>query len=139
MQLDARQAGGTNVLSPASAVSVAAAGALDLAGYDQTLPSLANAGTVALAGTNAGTTLAVTGDYQGEGGTLVLGTALAGSASPTDRLAVAGDVSGTTTLAIVDLGGKWAQTTGDGIELRQCRRRFALERLLGRPHHCRRL
>ncbi len=110
------QAGGTAVLSPASSVTVASGASLVLAGYSQSVASLANAGTVTVAGTTAGATLTVAGDYAG-GGTLVLGAALAGDASPADRLTVGGDVSGTTRLAVVNLGGKGAATTGNGIEV----------------------
>ncbi|MBZ9937292.1 autotransporter outer membrane beta-barrel domain-containing protein [Mesorhizobium sp. BR1-1-16] len=111
------QAGGTDVLSPSSALSVASGATLDLAGYSQVVSNLANSGTVTTAGSVAGTTLTVSGDYVGTNGALVLGAVLGGDGASTDRLAVAGDVSGTTRLAIINLGGTGAQTTGDGIEL----------------------
>ncbi|MBN9000331.1 MAG: autotransporter outer membrane beta-barrel domain-containing protein, partial [Rhizobiales bacterium] len=103
--------------SPDSDVAVASGGTLDLAGYDQTLLSLANSGIVSLAGSRAGTTLTVAGDYAGTGGIVVLAAALGPDGSPADRLVVEGDVSGTTRLSIVNLGGNGALTTGSGIEV----------------------
>ena len=111
------RAGRTDALSAASAVTLASGATLDLAGYSQTLPSLANAGTVKVAGQRAGATLTVGGDYAGSGGTLVLGAALGGDSSVTDRLVVGGDVSGTTRLAVVNLGGQGGKTIGSGIKV----------------------
>ncbi|MCX5494537.1 autotransporter outer membrane beta-barrel domain-containing protein [Kaistia dalseonensis] len=110
------RAGAAAAFSPLSAVSIANGAVLDLAGYSQTVASLSNAGTVSVLGTTAGATLAVSGDYVGSG-TLTLGTALGGDASATDRLTVAGNVSGVTRLQVVNLGGSGAATLGDGIEL----------------------
>ncbi|MCX5514337.1 autotransporter outer membrane beta-barrel domain-containing protein [Kaistia algarum] len=109
-------AGAVDAFSPASDFSVSAGAILDLAGYDETVASLANAGTISLLGRGAGTTLTVAGDYEGTG-TVALGTVLGGDASLTDRLAIGGNVSGSTRLAVVNLGGLGAQTTGDGIEI----------------------
>lgn len=110
-------AGAEGAFSPNSDVTVAANGVLDLAGYDQTVASLANAGIVSLVGGTAGTILTVAGDYRGEGGSLALATVLGADDSATDRLVVQGDVSGATRFAIVNLGGTGAQTLGDGIEV----------------------
>lgn len=110
------RAGIANAISPNSAVSVANGAILDLDGFDQTLMSLTNDGTVSVFGTIAGATLTVAGDYAGTG-TLVLGAALAGDDSTTDKLAVTGNVSGTTFVQIVNLGGTGAQTTGSGIQV----------------------
>lgn len=111
------QAGAANVLSTASAATIGAGGTLALAGTDQTVPSIVNAGTVSTLGSSAGAELTVTGDYAGSGGTLVLGAKLGNDASPTDRLVVEGDVSGTTSVSVTNLGGTGAPTTGDGIEV----------------------
>ncbi len=109
-------AGAEGAFSAASDFTVASGAVLDLSGFSQTVASLANAGTVSLAGTTAGTVLTVSGNYAG-GGSIVLGTALGGDTSPTDRLVVQGDVSGQSRLAIVNLGGQGAQTSGGGIEI----------------------
>ncbi|SHF50073.1 outer membrane autotransporter barrel domain-containing protein [Kaistia soli DSM 19436] len=111
------QAGGVDVLSPSSAVSVASGATLDLAGFGQVVSRLANAGTVTVAGSKPGTTLTVSGDYSGSDGTLVLGADLGNQAVAADRLVVDGSVSGTTRLTVVNLGGTGAPTTGNGIEL----------------------
>lgn len=110
-------AGAEGAFSPNSDVTVAANGVLDLAGYGQTVASLTNAGIVSLVGGSAGTVLTIAGDYRGEGGSLALASVLAADDSPTDRLVVQGDASGSTRLAIVNLDGEGAQTLGDGIEI----------------------
>ena len=104
-----------NVFNASSAFAVQAAGTLDLAGHGQHLASLANAGTVHF-GSTPGTTLAVQGDYSGQGGTLVFNTALAGDASTTDQLVVAGNTAGNTTVRVTNVGGAGAQTA-QGIKL----------------------
>ncbi|CAM5762545.1 hypothetical protein LMIY3S_00508 [Labrys miyagiensis] len=112
------QAGVANAFSPNSDVNVTA-GTLDANGFDQTVKSLTNAGTVAtnLKGGTAGTTLTVNGDYVGvSGSTLVLNTYLASDNSPTDKLVVHGNVSGTTTLLVNNTTGPGA-ATNDGIEV----------------------
>ncbi|MBP0582010.1 autotransporter outer membrane beta-barrel domain-containing protein [Labrys sp. LIt4] len=114
------QAGAANAFSPNSDVNVTA-GTLDANGFNQTVKSLTNAGTVAtnLKGGPPGTTLTVTGDYVGADGRLELNTYLASDNSPTDKLIVNGNVSGTTTLTIHNIGGPGAATTADGIEVIQ--------------------
>ncbi|SEF22395.1 autotransporter outer membrane beta-barrel domain-containing protein [Variovorax sp. NFACC27] len=114
------KAGATNAFSGASAHTVGAGGTLDLAGFSQKLPSLANGGIVSLVGTAPGTTLTITGAYVGNNGTLRLGTALGDSGSASDRLVLAGagaSASGRTTLQVTNLGGLGALTSGSGIEL----------------------
>ncbi|RCS22763.1 autotransporter outer membrane beta-barrel domain-containing protein, partial [Phyllobacterium salinisoli] len=108
------RAGGANVFSAASAHSVLAGGTLDLNSFDQTLVSLNNAGLVRLNGA-PGTALAVTGNYSGNGGTLVVNTALHGDASPTDRL-FANTTSGSSRLQVNNVGGTGARTT-EGIKV----------------------
>ena len=82
-------------------------------------------GTVA-PGNSIGT-LTVAGDYAGSGGTLEIETVLGGDASPTDRLVVTGNTSGTTRVKVINLGGGGAQTAKRHQD-RRCRRR--LERQL---------
>ena len=111
------QAGATGAFSPNSDFNVSA-GALDLNGINQTVRSLANAGLVAtnLAGGTPGTTLTVTGDYAGAGGTVRLNSQLGADASPTDRLVVNGATSGTGILQVINRGGLGAQTV-EGIKI----------------------
>jgi fibronectin-binding autotransporter adhesin len=109
------RAGAANTFSKASAFTVASGGTLDLAGFNQTLASLANAGTVALGGA-PGTTLTVAGNYVGNGGIVSLNTALGGDTSPTDRLVVQGDMSGTSSLRVTNVGGAGAPTI-EGIKV----------------------
>lgn len=115
------QAGAANAFSPNSDVKVTA-GTLDANGFNQTVKSLTNAGTVAtnLKGGPAGTALTVAGDYVGDDGFLELNTYLASDSAPTDKLIVNGNVSGTTTLNIHNTtapAGPGAATTADGIEV----------------------
>ncbi|MEZ2298520.1 autotransporter outer membrane beta-barrel domain-containing protein [Variovorax sp. RCC_210] len=112
-------AGGTNALSATSAHSVAAGATLDLGGFNQTVASLSNSGTVSLAGAAPGTTLTVNGPYSGQNGVVRLGTVL-NAAGPSDRLVLDGAgaaASGRTTVQIVNLGGLGALTSGNGIEV----------------------
>ncbi|MGJ7507098.1 autotransporter outer membrane beta-barrel domain-containing protein [Variovorax sp. GT1P44] len=114
------RAGAANSFSASSAHTVAAGATLDTAGFNQTVASLRNAGTVNLLSTAAGSTLTVNGAYIGNNGVLNLGTVLGGSASLSDRLVLNGpgaSASGNTTVRITNLGGLGAQTTGNGIEV----------------------
>lgn len=108
-------AGTTNAFSSTSSTSVLAGGTLDAAGFDQTLSVLTNAGSVIVGGA-PGATLTVSGNYVGAGGTLRLNTALGNDASTTDRLVVAGNTSGLTTLVVNNVGGKGALTV-EGIRV----------------------
>ncbi|MCK1475963.1 autotransporter outer membrane beta-barrel domain-containing protein [Bradyrhizobium sp. 197] len=108
-------AGATNVFSPLSAHTVLSGGTLDLAGFNQTVASLDNAGLVNLSGA-PGTTLTVTGGYAGSGGTINLNTALGGDSSVTDRLVVGGSTSGATNLKVTNVGGAGAPTV-EGIKV----------------------
>lgn len=109
------RAGATNTFSALSATTTLAGGTFDLAGFDQTVASLDNAGAVNLGGA-PGTTLTVTGNYVGNGGTLNVNTALGGDASPTDRLVVNGNTSGSSSLRVTNVGGLGAPTT-EGIKV----------------------
>ncbi|WP_245488152.1 autotransporter family protein [Rhizobium ruizarguesonis] len=73
-----------------------------------------NAGTIA-PGNSIGT-LTISGDYTGSGGTLESESVLGGDTSPTDRLVVTGDTSGTTNVKVINLGGVGAQTV-EGIKI----------------------
>ncbi len=111
------RAGAPNTLSAGSAHSVAAGATLDLAGFDQAVVSLANSGTVSLAGAAPGATLTVTGGYVGHNGVLRVGTALGGN-GPADRLVLdGGAASGRTQMQVVNVGGLGALTSGNGIEV----------------------
>ncbi|WP_369662741.1 autotransporter outer membrane beta-barrel domain-containing protein [Variovorax sp. V15] len=114
------KAGATGTFSAASAHTVQSGATLDLAGFSQTVASLANSGTVSLVGTAPGTTLTVNGAYVGNNGVLRLGTVLGDSTSLSDRLVLNGasaSASGRTTVQITQLGGLGALTTGNGIEV----------------------
>ena len=114
------RAGAANSFSAASAYTVASGATLDAAGFNQTLSSLSNAGTVSLPGSTPGNTLTITGPCGGNGGTLPLGTALGDSTSASDRLVLSGasaSASGKTQIQVTNLGGLGALTTGNGIEV----------------------
>jgi len=111
------KAGAANTLSAASAHSVASGATLDLAGFSQTVASLANSGVVSLAGATPGTTVTVNGNYVGNNGVLKLGTAL-NATGPSDRLVIdSGAASGRTNVQFANLGGLGALTSGNGIEV----------------------
>lgn len=112
------RAGAANTFSAGSAHTVAAGATLDLAGFNQTVAGVTSAGTVSLRGSTPGTVLTVTGPWVGQGGTLAVGTALAGNGSASDKLLLSGAsavASGTTALQVTNLGGLGGQTTGSGI------------------------
>lgn len=76
---------------------------------------LSNKGQVALNNSRTGDVLTVSGDYAG-GGTLALDVVLGDSSSAADHLVVQGNTdAGPTTLAITNLSGAGAATSGDGI------------------------
>ncbi|MHC5232966.1 autotransporter family protein [Brucella sp. LJL56] len=109
------RAGGENTFSAASVVDLAKATALDLGGYDQTIAGLSNEGIVKF-GAKPGTTLTIAGNYAGNGGLLVFNADLGGDDSATDRLAVAGNTSGSSTVQINNLKGEGAPTV-EGIKI----------------------
>lgn len=61
-------------------------------------------------------TLTVTGNYHGDGGLLVMNTQLGDDNSPTDKLVVTGDTTGSTYVAVNNAGGIGALTT-NGIKI----------------------
>lgn len=112
------RAGATDALGTAASYAVNAGATLDLAGFNQTISGLTNAGTVSLRGATPGTTLTVQGNYVGNNGVLQLGTVLGDNASATDRLVIdGGSATGNTTVQVTNVGGLGAQTSGNGIEL----------------------
>lgn len=77
--------------------------------------TLSNAGLAQIAGNGIGNTLTVS-NYVGQGGTVALNTFLGTDGSPSDRLVIdGGTASGTSRLAITNVGGPGATTTGNGI------------------------
>jgi fibronectin-binding autotransporter adhesin len=115
------RAGAAGAFSAASTFSVANGAQLDLAGLDQTVAGLSNGGLVTLNTPNGkpGTTLTVTGNYVGQGGTIAMNTYLGADGSPTDHVVINGNASGNTLLDIRNVGGPGALTTDNGIQLIQ--------------------
>uniref|UniRef100_Q11CH2 Outer membrane autotransporter barrel domain n=1 Tax=Chelativorans sp. (strain BNC1) TaxID=266779 RepID=Q11CH2_CHESB len=109
------KAAAADMFSAGSAHTVLQAGTLHLSGFDQTVAWLDNAGDVVMGGA-PGTTLSITGDYKGSGGTIRFNTALGEDASKTDRLVVGGATSGSTNLKVVNAGGRGAPTR-EGIKV----------------------
>ena len=111
------RAGDTNRFSPNSAVTVASGGTLDLNGFNQTIPSITNAGLVNMGtGTAPGTVLTTT-NYTGTGRTLALNTFLGTDGSPSDRLIINanGTATGNTGIVVTNAGGPGLLTLADGI------------------------
>ena len=73
-------------------------------------------GELALFDGEAGDSVAFDGNFAGLGGSVTLDTVLEGDASPTDRLSIGGNATGTTALVVNNLGGGGA-ATDDGILL----------------------
>ena len=116
------QAGAINSLSASSGIVVDAAGQLDLGGYDQTVVSLNNGGTVTFnknhtSGRNH-SVFTVTGDYTGNHGTIVFDTALGDDTSLSDKLVINGNATGSTNVRVNNLGGLGNETI-EGIQLIQ--------------------
>ncbi|WP_439098826.1 autotransporter family protein [Bradyrhizobium yuanmingense] len=109
------RAGAAGAFSAVSTYAANAGTTLDLNGFNQTVASLDNAGTLRF-GSVPGTTLTVTGNYVGSDGTLLLNTALGGDGSITDRIVVQGSTSGASTLRIANIGGSGGQTV-EGIKV----------------------
>ncbi|MBV2145032.1 autotransporter outer membrane beta-barrel domain-containing protein, partial [Falsochrobactrum sp. TDYN1] len=81
-----------------------------------TVGAVQNMGTIMPGGSNTTGTLTVTGDYEGDNGTLIIETTLGDDTSATDHLKIAGDTSGNTTVVVHNMGGAGAQTK-DGIRV----------------------
>jgi outer membrane autotransporter protein len=119
--------GGNSLVATAN-VTIAANGTLqagNAAGNSRTriVGNLASAGLVNLSGpagsAKAGDTLAVTGNFTGNGGQVRLDTVLGGDNSPTDLVSITGNAVGGSLLAINNTGGLGGLTTGDGIRVVQ--------------------
>ncbi|WP_145543987.1 autotransporter outer membrane beta-barrel domain-containing protein [Yersinia frederiksenii] len=111
----ALKASANNVFSASSDYITQTAGSLDLNGYNQTLNSLDNSGTVNFGGLG-GNTLTITGDYSGNDGLLNMNSILEDDDSITDKLIIDGNTAGNTFVQVNNLGGSGAQTL-NGIEL----------------------
>ena len=99
-----------------SSLNVDSTSAWNVSG-DSTLASLTNNGTVNFSSDGQARTIVVSGNYAGDGGTLVMNTVLGDDSSQTDKLVVLGDVeAGSTATTINNLGGSGAQTV-EGIEI----------------------
>ncbi|MEN3931264.1 autotransporter outer membrane beta-barrel domain-containing protein [Microvirga sp. W0021] len=114
------QAGGVDVFSSASATTVHAGGTLRLQGFNQTIDTIDNAGSIYL-NTNygiPGVRLTST-NYSGQNGMLYMNIALGDNSSPTDQLVLkaTGSATGLTFLNFTDVGGLGGYTTGDGIKV----------------------
>ncbi|MBX8496649.1 autotransporter outer membrane beta-barrel domain-containing protein [Pseudomonas cichorii] len=84
------------------------------------LTTLNNAGTLDMSnGSSSATdTLTVNGNYVGSNGQLLLQSVLGDDSSPSDKLVVSrGSISGTTRIAVNNLGGTGALTLQNGIEV----------------------
>ena len=80
--------------------------------------NLSNGGLISLAqgAAHTGNVLTVGGNYAGNGGKLEFNTRLGDDHSPTDKLLVNGNASGTTGVSVNNVGGTGAKTV-DGIEI----------------------
>jgi len=110
------RSGADDTFSSHSDFVVGEKGLLALSDYSQTISSLENAGTVSLGNSTAGTVLTVKGNYEGQDGLLVFNSVLEGDDSLTDRFVVKGDTSGSTRVAVNNLGGSGKKTI-NGLEL----------------------
>ncbi len=89
----------------------------NLTGNSTLSSHLSNAGQINFQ--NPNTVLTVNGNYKGTSGSVIrLNTQLGDDNSPTDKLHVVGDATGTTRLDVVNVGGSGAQTV-DGINVVQ--------------------
>jgi outer membrane autotransporter protein len=112
-------AGTTTVAGGLLSVNGSLGGTLDVSSAGRlqgtgTVGSIVNAGVIAPG--NSFGTLTAAGNYTGNGGTLEMETVLGGDASPTDRLVIAGNTAGSTTVRLLNRGGGGAQTV-DGIKI----------------------
>ncbi|MBB2972341.1 autotransporter outer membrane beta-barrel domain-containing protein [Mesorhizobium sp. RMAD-H1] len=108
-------AGARNTFSANSDHIVRKQTVLDLAGYDQTVKSLANAGLVNLGG-RPGTTLTTRQAYAGQEGYVHFNSVLDGDGSPTDMVHVGGATSGKSYVIVSNMGGL-GNLTKEGIKI----------------------
>jgi outer membrane autotransporter protein len=112
------QAGAVNTFSPASSVTVAANGTLNLAGFSQRVANLANTGLVNMGTSTAPGTVLTVNSYVGNNGTIALNTYLGNDNSSSDRLVInGGTATGSTGLRVTNAHGPGAVTTANGILL----------------------
>ena len=107
----------TNVLPGLTATNISG-GTLAQGGTSQNLGSVTQTGGVLqlIGGSAPGATdTANASNWVGGGGTVQFDTVLGADDSASDKLRIAGAISGTTLLQISNLGGAGAQTTGNGI------------------------
>lgn len=109
-------AGAAGSLSAHSAFTISDNGYIGLNGYSQTTGAVVNAGVLDLSGSAAGTLLTVNGNYTGQNGTLIFGSALGDDHALSDRLVITGNATGTSRVRVNNLGGKGAETL-NGIKL----------------------
>jgi len=110
------KAGAENTFSRNATYRIAEGGMLDLNGYSQTIGSVTNSGIISLSRENPGTVLTINGDYVGDGGLLSLGARLGDDSALTDRVVISGSTSGSSEVAVTNLGGSGAATL-NGIEI----------------------
>lgn len=109
------RAGGAGIFSGNYSISPVTGATLDLGGFDQSIAALTHGGALRF-GDVPGTTLTVTGNYVGNGGTLHISTALGDDHSDTDLLRVNVGTSGNTLVRVTNVGGAGAQTQ-EGIKI----------------------
>lgn len=78
--------------------------------------TLGSGGTVKLGDGTAFNTLNVNGDFVGQGGTFAFNTVFGDDSSPSDKVVIAGNSSGTGNIVVNNINGSGAQT-GEGIQL----------------------
>lgn len=110
------KAGAINTFSHNATYNIADGALLDLNGFNQTISTVSNSGTINLSDGQPGTVLTINGDYIGEGGLINLGTRLDDDSSLTDKVIITGNTSGGSKVAIANLGGTGASTL-NGIEI----------------------
>ncbi|MCC2976595.1 autotransporter domain-containing protein [Sphingomonas sp. PL-96] len=116
---DVMLAGGTLTIDAASTF-LAGGGTNTVIAGNGSKATVVNAGRIDLTNGASGATdrLVIRGDYVGQSGTLALDTVLGPDGSPSDRLVIdGGAASGRTVIAITNLDGLGAATTGDGIQI----------------------
>ena len=86
------------------------------ASHSQINGNVTNSGTLLLAGSELGNSLTISGNYQGDNGTVVINSELAGDNSLSDSLIIEGDSLGNSSLVVNNIGGMGAQTV-QGLEL----------------------
>src|SRR4029079_16623346 len=94
-------------------------GTLDLNGFNQTVPSVINAGLVNMgSGTAPGTVLTTASYIGGVGGTIAMNAFLGADGSPSDRLVInGGSAFGNSLLRITNAGGPGAETVPNAIQV----------------------